>query len=295
MAKETQNNGGWICLHRAMKDWQHYGEPSVLVTFLNLLLSVNHEDGWFNGHKCERGATFMGIRAMCQDTSLSQHTIINALKTLEQTGEIKRIKIDQKHTKTIIIKYNDYQSIDLFSGAKEQRKLQRRVQRKLQRNNNDNNNNNIGGDNNARAHEEIAKQICESQSLVEAHCMSEGITPEQFKQLAQMVATEWSLTGETFSSPSEAKRRMLAHIRAKAQSMREQGRLMSTSPEERKAKFLSECKALIAKGCPRADVAEFASYYTQPTPDGRMLFETYKGWKTETRFLINQKRMSNGN
>ena len=292
MAKENPNNGGWICLHRAMKDWQHYGEPSVLVTFLNLLLSVNHEDGWFNGHKCERGATFMGIRAMCQDTSLSQHTIINALKTLEQTGEIKRIKIDQKHTKTIIIKYNDYQSIDLFSGAKEQRKLQRRVQRKLQRNNNNNNNNNIVDDDNiarVRAHEDLVAELMASEILIEGFCKSEQLTKDQLKQLAEAVVTDWELTDEP--KASRTKRHLINQIRTKAQAMRDQGRLLTTTSEERKAKFLSECKALIAKGCPKDDVAEFASYYTQPTPDGRMLFETYRGWKTETRFLINQKRM----
>ena len=154
-----------------------------------------------------------------------------------------------------------------------------------------NNKNNIVVDDNiacVRAHEDLVGELMASEILIEGFCKSEQLTKEQLKQLADAVVTDWELTDEP--KASRTKRHLINQIRTKAQAMRDQGRLLSTTSEERKAKFLSECKALIAKGCPKDDVAEFASYYTQPTPDGRMLFETYRGWKTETRFLLNQKR-----
>ena len=286
MAKETQNNGGWICLHRAMKDWQHFSEPSVVVVFLYLLLSVNTRDGWWHGLQCERGATFVGLRTIAEDTMLSINTIRRAMARLTETGEIKRIKIDQSHTKTIVNNFSKYQ--DFGSVSKIDTPTDTPTDTKQQYNNK----NNIGDDDNiarAYAHEDLVGELMASEILIEGFCKSEQLTKDQLKQLAEAVVTDWELTDEPQSS--RTKRHLINQIRTKAQAMREQGRLLTTTSEERKAKFIAECKALIAKGCPKDDVAEFASYYTQPTPDGRMLFETYRGWKTETRFLINQKRM----
>ena len=287
MAKETQNNGGWICLHRAMKDWQHFSEPSVVVVFLYLLLSVNTRDGWWHGLQCERGATFVGLRTIAEDTMLSINTIRRAMARLTETGEIKRIKIDQSHTKTIVNNFSKYQ--DFGSVSKIDTPTDTPTDTKQQYNNK----NNIVDDDNiacVRAHEDLVGELMASEILIEGFCKSEQLTKDQLKQLAEAVVTDWELTDEPKSS--RTKRHLINQIRTKAQAMREQGRLLTTTSEERKAKFIAECKALIAKGCPKDDVAEFASYYTQPTPDGRMLFETYRGWKTETRFLINQKRMS---
>ena len=287
MAKETQNNGGWICLHRAMKDWQHFSEPSVVVVFLYLLLSVNTRDCWWHGLQCERGATFVGLRTIAEDTMLSINTIRRAMARLTETGEIKRIKIDQSHTKTIVNNFSKYQ--DFGSVSKIDTPTDTPTDTKQQYNNK----NNIVDDDNiacVRAHEDLVGELMASEILIEGFCKSEQLTKDQLKQLAEAVVTDWELTDEPKSS--RTKRHLINQIRTKAQAMREQGRLLTTTSEERKAKFIAECKALIAKGCPKDDVAEFASYYTQPTPDGRMLFETYRGWKTETRFLINQKRMS---
>ena len=99
-AKEEQNNG-FIKLYRSFTEWQHYGEPSVKVVFLDLLLNANHRKGWFKGVSCGRGETFASIRTLAESNGLSTKAVQRALKILEDTGEIKRIKVNQKLTKTI--------------------------------------------------------------------------------------------------------------------------------------------------------------------------------------------------
>ena len=286
MAKESANNG-FIVLDRQMLVWQHITEPVLVQVFVYLLLKANHQAKWWNGHKCERGATMVSIRTMCEELSMSTHTAIKALRTLEETGEIKRIQVNQKLSKTKILNYSKFQDIKPRSvtptatqSATQSATKQQRKQREQYK----------GDNNNAHTHthEEIIQDLLKSQSLIEAYCKNEGITPQQFKQLAEAVSVEWSLTGEHYPTISETKQRLLAHIRMKAQATN----VVSATFDERKAKFIDECKHLIEKGYPKSEVAEFATYYSQPTTDGRMLFETFKGWDTLTRFQINQKRKS---
>ena len=129
-----------------------------------------------------------------------------------------------------------------------------------------------------------------SPSLLESFAKNERLTAEQVRQMADEVLIEWQLTGEDMTPTSHNKGRFLAHIRAKAQAKRERGQLMGEPLEQRRAKFIAECRKLIEQGFDRGEVAEFCKYYSQPTADGRMLFETYKGWDTLTRFQINKKR-----
>ena len=283
MAKESANNG-FIKLHRNVLEWQHWGEPNVVVVFLTLLLLANHKKGWWQGLRCGRGETFVTIDTLCNYTKLSRPTIIRILKLLEDSGEVTRKKVDQKHTKTIIRKYSQYQDFSTFSGKAglpqtlPQTLLKQEYKERKEK---------IVVDNIcAHTHEEIILDMFKNQITIEQFCMNEGISVEQCRKLADEVLVEWELVGETHRTEKEVKRHLLDHIRKKAQAMNVQ----RSTIEERREKFLDECKNLIAQGFNRAEVAEFASYYTQPTADGRMLFETYKGWNTLTRFQLNQKR-----
>ena len=289
MAKKTENNGtGWICLHRTFKDWQHYGEPSVMVVFIDLLLSANVKDGWWQGHKCERGATFRSIRSISQDTTLSFHTIIRAMRELESTGEIVRIKIDQKHTKTIICNFAKYQDINYNSVVQSATQSATHSATQSATKQQYNNNNNILEiNNNARTHEEIWEEVKDMPITIEQFCKNEGITTDQFDDLGEAVLVDWALTG--VKCPD--KKYLVNAIRRKAQALKDSGQLVRGTLQERKTKFLAECRELIGKGCDREKVAEFARYYTQLEQGGeRMLFETYKGWNTETRYLLNYKK-----
>lgn len=288
MAQKTENSG-WICLHRSILDWEHFSEPNVLAVFEVLLLTANTRKGWWKGLQCGRGETFVSIEAISGYTSLSKPTIIKALGKLVASGEIRRVKIHQKATKTIISNFAQYQDFGRARGKNNlPLTLPQTLPQTLPEQQYNNNNNIIGGNNiaHARTHEEIIQDLINSQSLVEQYCKNERITPDQFKRLAEAVGVEWSLTGEHYTTESDTKKRLLAHIRSKAQALNLNGKPLA----ERKAKFLDECKALVDKGCDRNKVAEFARYYTQLEQGGeRMLFETYRGWNTETRFLLNQK------
>ena len=284
MAKETANKG-FIIICRNILEWQHFTEPVVLQVFLYLLVKANHKAKWVDGKMCERGATFVSIRTMCEDLSMSSHTAIKALRTLEDSGEVVRIQVTQKLSKTKVVNYAKYQDFRSGSVAKSATQSATQSATKQQLNND---NNIVVDDNNAhvRTHEEIAREMFESRITIEAFCKNEGITVEQCRKLADEVLVEWRLVGESHNSEKEVKRHLLDHIRKKAQALNVQGEPL----EQRRARFINDCKALIAQGFDRGEVAEFCKYYSQPTADGRMLFETYKGWDTLTRFLINQKR-----
>ena len=219
----NDNNNGWICLHRSFKDWQHYGEPSVMVVFIDLLLHASHKEGWWHGHKCERGATFRSIRSMSEDTTLSSHTIIRALRILESTGEIKRVKIDQKHTKTIVRKYAQYQDFNKVSVAESatQTATQTATQSATKQQYNNNNNSVVD---NARAHEEKVEAYMGDQITLERFCMAEHITPQDFRKLVDEVVTEWELTSESDTSKRHMVNTMRVKLRAKREAEKNQSK-----------------------------------------------------------------------
>ena len=291
MAKETANNGnGWICLHRAFKDWQHYGEPSVMVVFIDLLLSVNAKDGWWHGHKCERGATFRSIRSIAEDTTLNPMTIRRAFAKLETTGEIKRIKIDQKHTKTIVCNFAKYQDFGGVSVLKSNTQSNTQSNTKQQYNKD----NNIKRENNnTHTHEEILRDWLNNRITLERFCLTEHLTIDQFTQLAQAVINEWAMTGESGTTESDTRKKMLAHIRRKAQAMNDRGLFIGAEPKDKRLKgIIEDCKTLIAEGYNVDSVREFFAYWTQPANDGtgRMLFEKQSAWDTRTRYIKNLNR-----
>ena len=223
-------NNGWICLHRAFRDWQHYSEPYVKAVFIDLLLNANHKDGWWHGHKCERGATFTSIRTIAENNNIAINTVQRALRILESTGEIKRVKIDQKHTKTIIRKYSQYQDINIscVSLSNTQSDTQSNTQGDTKQQYNKENN--IVEVDNARTHEEKIAEYMGEEITVERFCMTERITPQEYKQIISEVLTDWELANEK----DQSKRHMVNSIRKKITTKREQQRTQ-TATDKRKA------------------------------------------------------------
>jgi len=295
MAKETANNG-FIKLHRSFQDWQHYGELSVMAVFIDLLLSANHKDGWWRGHKCERGATFASIRTIAASTRLTEKTVHRALKTLEQTGEIKRIKIDQRNIKTIICKYSGYQDNSLFSVGKSttQSNTQSITQSITKQEREERKENTTTTNVKEYTHEAVLEWLINSQFL-EQFSMSEGITPELCRKLANDIVIEWKMTDKTHRSVSDARQHLLNHIRKAVASMRDKGTLTATIEKTKRLQpLIDDCKTLINEGYKKDDVAEFYAKNTQMSNDGtgRMVFEALNGWDTRYRFIkfLNDKK-----
>ena len=289
MAKELGNSNGWVCLHRSFKDWQHYGEPSVMVVFVDLLLSVNAKDGWWHGHKCERGATFRSIRSIAEDTTLNPITIRRAFAKLEETGEIKRIKIDQKHTKTIVCNFAKYQDFGGVSVLKSNTQSNTQSNTKQQ----DNKENNIVDvdKKHAHTHEELINDLFSRAITIEAFCKNEGITTDQCRKYAEAVVIEWQLTDENHNNRTQAIKHLLAQIRIKAQADQERG-ITFTDKSVRLQPMIDFCRELIADGFNRQDVKDWYGYWTEECQDrtGRMRFEAEKTWNAKRRFNNYLKR-----
>lgn len=99
---------GWIKLHRKMREWQHYQNPSVRMVFEDLLFAANSKKRFFHGTEVKRGETMISVSSLEYNTGLSRKTVIRALQILEKTGEIKRERLPHG-IKTIITGYDSYQ------------------------------------------------------------------------------------------------------------------------------------------------------------------------------------------
>ena len=104
--------GGWIKLHRKMRQWRFYQCPSVRLVFEELLFCANSSDVWFHGEKIERGETVVGVQALCKYTGYSVSIVNEALKKLVESGEIKRERC-WRGIKTTIVNFDKYQTISI--------------------------------------------------------------------------------------------------------------------------------------------------------------------------------------
>ena len=288
MAKESANNG-FIKIDRSILDWQHFGEPTVVVVFLYLLLKANHKNGWWQGLQCERGATFVGLRAIKEDTKLAINTVRSAISKLVESGEIKRIQVDRHHTKTIITKYAQYQDFSFGSVSKNDTltdtltdtKQERKERKELV----------VDDKKHTHTHEELIKDLFSRQITIEAFCKNEGITTDQCRKYAEAVVIEWQLTDENHNNRTQAIKHLLAQIRIKAQADRERG-ITFTDKSVRLQPMIDFCRELIADGFDRQFVKDWYGYWTEECQDrtGRMRFEAEKTWNAKRRFNNYLKR-----
>ena len=293
MAKQEANNG-FIKIDRKILEWEHITEPVVLQVFLYLLLKANHKAKWHNGKMCERGATMVSIRTICEDLAMSPHTAIKALRTLEDSREVVRTQVTQKLSKTKLVNYSKYQGFNISSVAdnatqsatqsatKQERKERKEIQHQQ--------------DNNTHTHEEVLNWLINSQYL-EQFAMSESISTELCRKLATDAVTEWKMLGTSHRNVTDARKHLLDHIRKRVTAMRANGTLKATEDKAKRLQpFIDDCKALIDEGYQRHQVQEFYTEYTQESNDGtgRMVFETLNGWNAKYRFIQFLKRQNYG-
>ena len=292
MAKESANNG-WICLHRAMREWQHYDNVFVKAVFIDLLLSATAKPCWSCGIRLTRGQTLLSSRKIEEANNISRPTVLRALRTLEDSGEIVREKISQKLVKTTIVNYSKYQDINFVSGKNEtpQRLPQRLPQSLPLTTSKQDNNIVVEENNNTHTHEELIKDLFSRDNTIQAFCMNERITLDQCRKYAEAVVIEWQLTDETHNNRSQAIKHLLAQIRKKAECDRERG-ITFKAKNERLQPMIDFCKQLLNEGQSRDDVTAWFSYWTEDCNDnsGRMRFEAEKAWDNRTRYINFLKR-----
>ena len=97
-------------MHRQLKEWEHYQEPTVLLVWIDILLSANTKAGWVRGQRINRGELVTSVARIMESTGIgSDNTVREALRKLEQSGEIRREHFGNG-TKIIINHFNRFQT-----------------------------------------------------------------------------------------------------------------------------------------------------------------------------------------
>lgn len=113
--------GGYIKIFRQIKDWAHFQEPSVLLVWLWLLVSVNFKDGYFHGKLVKKGEIITSFRKISEETGLSVNTIRSCLDKLKMSGEITQKKSENsqisQYTHIVVNQFIKYQSVSMVDTS----------------------------------------------------------------------------------------------------------------------------------------------------------------------------------
>ena len=102
---------GWIKLHRKITEWEWYKSPSVRCIFIHLLLTANTKDKRYKGHVIKRGQSLTSANILAEENGMCQRTVVNVLKKLQSTGEIRKERFLNGSLITVL-RFDLYQNID---------------------------------------------------------------------------------------------------------------------------------------------------------------------------------------
>jgi hypothetical protein len=195
-----------------MRQWRHYKNPYIRMVFEDLLLSATakpytRDDGTI----VNAGDAVLSVADLMENTGLSKPTIIKALKTLKEGGEISNRQVG----KISIYHINNYCFYQLSSGKQDLpisgkrdlpqddasgkrdlpqvvNEIYRSGKRDLPQNKNIKNINKklVVADAHARTHEEFIAEAL-GDMMVERGCMAMRITPDEYRQLVTEVTNDW--------------------------------------------------------------------------------------------------------
>lgn len=104
-------SGGWIKLHRSLRDWDWAKKPNTFCLFVHLLLNANHEKGSWQGVEILPGQIITGRESLSRQTGLTERAIRTSLNHLKTTNEVT-IKTTSKYSIITITNWKKYQSCD---------------------------------------------------------------------------------------------------------------------------------------------------------------------------------------
>lgn len=99
---------GWVCLHRALIDWEWYDDTNTVRLFVHLLLKANHKPKVWRGEHIPAGSFITGRKALSEETGLSERNIRTCFDKLKSTGEVT-IKATNKYSLVTITNWDIYQ------------------------------------------------------------------------------------------------------------------------------------------------------------------------------------------
>ena len=102
---------GFIKIHRKLLEWGWFSSPTVLSTFLFLLLTANYSEGYYKGVLIKRGQAVFGYQSIANKTGISIQQARSAIEKLKKTGEIT-VWTNRQFSVATIEKWELYQSDD---------------------------------------------------------------------------------------------------------------------------------------------------------------------------------------
>lgn len=145
--QNTNNDSGWVCLHRKLLNNPICEKADYLAVWVHLLLMANHKETTFiwNNKKqiLKAGQLLTGRKQLSKKTGVAESQVYKILKYLELEQQIEQQKTT-KYTVITIVNWGMYQE-------KEQQKEQQsnnRVTTKEQQSNTYNNDNNVNNEDN---------------------------------------------------------------------------------------------------------------------------------------------------
>jgi hypothetical protein len=79
---------GWIKLHRAITEWEWYGDANTMRLFVHLLLTASRAGGQWHGFALQPGDALATYPAIAAELRMSEKAVRVAFGHLRQTGEI---------------------------------------------------------------------------------------------------------------------------------------------------------------------------------------------------------------
>lgn len=100
--------GGFIKIFRAILKWEWYDDINTSRVFIHLLLTVNYENKIWHGVEIKKGSRVTSYATLAKETKLSVKNVRTAIKHLEMTGEVARLKY-HKYTVFTLNNYHKFQ------------------------------------------------------------------------------------------------------------------------------------------------------------------------------------------
>ena len=130
---------GFVKIYRQMTRWEWYQDANACRIFLHLLITVNYEDNKWQGITIPRGSRITSYEILGKELKLTVQQVRTAINKLKSTGEITS-KSTNKYTLLSVVKYNDFQALDIQEQQTNQQATQQmnnnQITNKQQTNNN---------------------------------------------------------------------------------------------------------------------------------------------------------------
>ena len=107
--KGGSNRQGFISLHRAVLDWEWYGDINTSRLFIHLLLTAEYKDTTWRGRPIKRGQRACSLAELSKETRLTIRQTRTSLSRLQTTREVSCEK-SSIGTVITINSYDKYQT-----------------------------------------------------------------------------------------------------------------------------------------------------------------------------------------